>query len=483
MEKLRTSLTNTLKNLGDTLAEDLSMDDMSDFMFSTQQTNSELDYPTSIAGVSKVSPRSPVIESDEDIINNIDASYFIEDDFDATGYELKKLFGFDLHLEDVDSERMRLRSQLQVVSKKISTLIMEKSPSYNTQIEDMDSINISIRDLVRGIRTIREALSIAESESRTALCILANEKKKRLLNRLHSTLRIIKTLYETEFHLRDCIESGNFPVAIRLCLEAKEAANTYRHFSCVSDLMTKLVGSTNLIEGALDDALATFTMVFDQDQYVLVYSAFIMLNKVELASRKLINHFIATLKKSSRKIVEEHCVRGRCINDTELSYEALCERIDPEDVVSTVRELCYVMCKILIIYHTILRFHTEDDERRRLGNPTEDTSMGVMINHMTSSLNAVFRVALSALHSLLCCQDFSTLKFEELLDIVDMANRFRDFGHTFFGDSSDEIVVSLEKQAITYFLHYHSERMEELRLFLENECFTLCPIPNQFHHI
>ncbi|KAE9412340.1 hypothetical protein Angca_007957, partial [Angiostrongylus cantonensis] len=269
--------------------------------------------------------------TDEDIINNIDASYFIEDDFDATAYELKsqfcfqKLFGIDLHIEDVDCERVRLRSQLQVVSKKISTLIMEQ-PSYNAQIEDMDSINVSIRELVHSIRTIREALGIAQSESRRALYILANEKKKRLLNRLHSTLRIIKTLYETEFHLRDCIESGNFPVAIRLCLEAKEAANTYHHFSCVSDLMTKLVGSTNLIEGALDEALSTFTMVFDQDQYVLVYSALTMLNKVELASRKLVNHFVTTLRKSSRKIVEEHCIADHClVNVAEMSYEALCE--------------------------------------------------------------------------------------------------------------------------------------------------------------
>uniref|UniRef100_A0A0K0D962 Separase n=1 Tax=Angiostrongylus cantonensis TaxID=6313 RepID=A0A0K0D962_ANGCA len=276
-------------------------------------------------------------------------------------------------------------------------------------------------------------------------------------------------------------KSGNFPVAIRLCLEAKEAANTYHHFSCVSDLMTKLVGSTNLIEGALDEALSTFTMVFDQDQYVLVYSALTMLNKVELASRKLVNHFVTTLRKSSRKIVEEHCISDHClVNVAEMSYEALCERIVPEHIVSTVRELCYVMCKILTIYHAILRFHNEDDERRRLGNLTEDTSIGVVMNYMISSLSGVFHVALSALRSLLCCQDFSSLKFEELLDIVDMTKRFHDFGHRFFGDSSDEIAVSLEKQAIAYFVHYHLERVEELRVFLENECFTLCPVPNQF---
>ncbi|VDM63787.1 unnamed protein product [Angiostrongylus costaricensis] len=427
------------------------MDDVSAFVLSTQQGNSDLDYEPSLPGLSK------------------------------------KLFGIDLHIEDVDCERVRLRSQLQVVSKKISTLIMEKSPSYNAHIEDMDSINASIRELVRSIRTIREALGIAQSESRRALYILANEKKKRLLNRLHSTLRIIKTLYETEFHLRDCIELCEVCELSFGIFESFRTQSSLAILQFFSDLMTKLVGSTNLIEGALDDALSTFTMVFDQDQYVLVYSAFIMLNKVELASRKLVNHFVTTLKKSSRKIVEEHCIVDHClVSVAEMSYEALCElimlleRVDPEHIVSTVRELCYVMCKILTIYHIILRFHNEDDERRRLGSLTEDASIGVVMNCMISSLNEVFHVALSALHSLVCCQDFSSLKFEELLDIVDMAKRFHDFGHLFFGDSSDKIAVSLEKQAIAYFVHYHSERVEELRVFLENECFTLCPVPNQF---
>ncbi|KAK5980330.1 hypothetical protein GCK32_010245, partial [Trichostrongylus colubriformis] len=365
-----------------------------------------------------------VSESDDDVIDSIDASYFIEDDFNAIDYEMKKLFDIELRLEDVDRERMRLKSQLQVVSKRISTLIMEKSPSYTAQIEDMDSIKDSLKELVCKIRVIRRALSGAQSKSRTALSILANEKKKRMLKTLHSTLRIIKTLYETEFHLRDCIEDGNFPVAIRVCLEAKQAANTYRHFNCVSDLMTKLVGSTNLIETALDSALADFTIVFDHDRYASVYSALTMLNKVEPASKKLIIHFISTIKKSSQKVVEERCKASQIsANTAEISYEDSCQRIHPEEIEFTVRELGYVMCKILTIYHAILRFHSEDDERKRMSN-ADDPYLGIMVTQLTSSMHAVFRVALTRMLSLLCSQEFSALKFDQLLDIVDMANRF-----------------------------------------------------------
>uniref|UniRef100_A0A1I7WY87 Uncharacterized protein n=1 Tax=Heterorhabditis bacteriophora TaxID=37862 RepID=A0A1I7WY87_HETBA len=56
----------------------------------------------------------------------------------------------------------------------------------------------------------------------------------------------------------------------------------------------------------------------------------------------------------------------------------------------------------------------------------------------------------------------------------------RRFGRMFFGHSSGELAISLEKQAVLYFIRYHHERLDELRMFLENECFTLCPVPNQF---
>ncbi|VDP39390.1 unnamed protein product [Heligmosomoides polygyrus] len=484
MERFRTSLSKTLKTFGDSFSEDASMEDMSDYVLSPHDGVLSQDNEAGVSGITKISSRpgaAVVSESDDDIIDSIDASYFIEDDFCAIDYELKKLFGIDLRLDDIDRERLRLKSQLQVVSKKISTLIMEKSPSYGTQIDDMDCIRGSLKELISRIREVRRSLGAAQSKSRTALAILANEKKKRMLRSLHSTLRIIKTLYETEFHLRDCIEDGNFPVAIRVCLEAKEAANTYRHFNCVSDLMTKLVGSTNLIESALDSALADCTIVFDQDRYALIYSAFSMLNKVEPASKKLVASFVSTIKRSSQKIVEERCKAYHGVPGApEVAYEELCQHISGDQIVSTVRELGYVMCKILTIYHTILRFHSEDDERKRMSNAADDASLGVMVNQMTTSLLPVFRMALSRMHVLLGNQDFSTLNFDQLLDIVDMANRFRRFGRTYFGSPSDELAVALEKQAVMYFVRYHSERTDELRMFLENECFTLCPVPHQF---
>jgi hypothetical protein len=58
-------------------------------------------------------------------------------------------------------------------------------------------------------------------------------------------------------------------------------------------------------------------------------------------------------------------------------------------------------------------------------------------------------------------------------------NRFREFGLRHFGNSHLEFAATAMKKSRAFFRQYHSERME-LKMFLENETFTLCPVPMQF---
>lgn len=105
---------------------------------------------------------------------------------------------------------------------------------------------------------------------------------------------------------------------------------------------------------------------------------------------------------------------------------------------------------------------------------------GVMQKSLSENLFSIFKTASHKFNILLCCQDLSQLKFDNFLDIVEMSNRFRKFGRHHFGNSCGEVAISLEKQTYLYFGRYHQERMEELKMFLENEVFTLCPVPLQF---
>ena len=59
-------------------------------------------------------------------------------------------------MDDLESERVKLKAQLQVVSKKISELIMEKSPSYSKQMEEFDIIRDDLKELLQDVKIIRK---------------------------------------------------------------------------------------------------------------------------------------------------------------------------------------------------------------------------------------------------------------------------------------------------------------------------------------
>lgn len=199
------------------------------------------------------------------------------------------------------------------------------------------------------------------------------------------------------------------------------------------------------IEMGLDNSIASLTVLFNADRYTVVYSAYKMLNKVEVSIfarncsvvvSKLVTKFLngnliaelsfwtimdsqlsckkqslvifqlkirafqelamkivgftrATLERSARTVVIDRIISQRTdLRVDEMPYEQLCEvntlytllliqlaiisynksrfwcfqAIPTEDMLECVRELGFVMCKVLFTYHAILRYHVDDDE-------------------------------------------------------------------------------------------------------------------------
>ena len=103
----------------------------------------------------------------------------------------------------------------------------------------------------------RRNLTLAKQQFTTAsLGILANYRKRQLVEGLLHSLNSIKTLQRTEERLQELLNEGNYPGAIRLLLECQSAAATYRHFTCVAALSGKLQDTLDMTEEQLDQALA-----------------------------------------------------------------------------------------------------------------------------------------------------------------------------------------------------------------------------------
>nr|XP_023991364.1 syndetin-like [Salvelinus alpinus] len=54
-------------------------------------------------------------------------------------------------------------------------------------------------------------------------------------------------------------------------------------------------------------------------------------------------------------------------------------------------------------------------------------------------------------------------------------------GEEFCGSKSELLQESIKRQSVNYFKNYHRTRLEELRMFLENETWELCPVKSNFN--
>ena len=60
------------------------------------------------------------------------------------------------------------------------------------------------------------------------------------------------------------------------------------------------------------------------------------------------------------------------------------------------------------------------------------------------------------------------------------SSRLIAVGEEFCSSTSEDLRESIRRQTVKYFKTYHRSRMDELRMFLENEAWELCPVKASF---
>lgn len=53
-------------------------------------------------------------------------------------------------------------------------------------------------------------------------------------------------------------------------------------------------------------------------------------------------------------------------------------------------------------------------------------------------------------------------------------------GEEFCSSKSEDLQESIRKQSVNYFKNYHGQRLDELKIFLENEMWEICPVKPSF---
>uniref|UniRef100_A0A8C2YN33 VPS50 subunit of EARP/GARPII complex n=1 Tax=Chinchilla lanigera TaxID=34839 RepID=A0A8C2YN33_CHILA len=385
-------------------------------------------------------------QAEQELINSIEQVYFSVDSFDIVKYELEKLPPV-LNLQELEEYRDKLKQQQAAVSKKVADLILEKQPAYVKELERVTSLQTGLQLAAVICTNGRRHLNIAkEGFTQASLGLLANQRKRQLLIGLLKSLRTIKTLQRTDVRLSELLEEEDYPGAIQLCLECQKAASTFKHYSCISELNSKLQDTLEQIEEQLDVALSKICKNFDINHYTKVQQAYRLLGKTQTAMDQLHMHFTQAIHNTVFQVVlgyVELCAENTDTKFQKLQYKDLCTHVTPDSYIPCLADLCKALWEVMLSYYRTMEWHEKYD--------SEDTASASDI-----------------------------IVTRDVTIIIQLNVQLMQVGEEFCGSKSEVLQESIRKQSVNYFKNYHRTRLDELRMFLENETWELCPVKSNF---
>ncbi|XP_043272712.1 syndetin isoform X2 [Venturia canescens] len=416
--------------------------------------------------------------TDQEILEAIETIYYRNDDkFDSCRHELEKLPEI-LDCREVEKYCKRLRQQQQVVSKKVLQLILQKQSACQEEFQRILKTEDQLGEMLQICRTGRSNLNLAKKQFTTAsLGILANYRKRQIVQELLNNLSTIKTL-RTEDRLQELLNEENFPGAISLLLECQSAAQTYKHFRCVAALNGKLQDTLDQVEETLDMTLSKMCAQFEHRTYSSVQEAYKLLGKTQTAMDQLHMHFTAAIHNSAFTVVHTY-VGG----DTKRQYKQICQSVERENFIMCLLDLCKSLWRILSSYYQVLNWHgsnksqSDTDEEK---DPETTFNEQYVKQKLESGMVRMWHDVEIKISTFLIGTDLTSFKFEQFVQVLGMVNRLTQVGDELCGSKSEILQESMRKQCLSYFSHYHASRLDELRIFLEHDGWELCPVKSTF---
>ncbi|XP_076979886.1 syndetin isoform X3 [Tamandua tetradactyla] len=431
-------------------------------------------------------------QAEQELINSIEQVYFSMDSFDIVKYELEKLPPV-LNLQELEEYRDKLKQQQAAVSKKVADLILEKQPAYVKELERVTSLQTGLQLAAVICTNGRRHLNIAkEGFTQASLGLLANQRKRQLLIGLLKSLRTIKTLQRTDVRLSEMLEEEDYPGAIQLCLECQKAASTFKHYSCISELNSKLQDTLEQIEEQLDVALSKICKNFDVNHYTKVQQAYRLLGKTQTAMDQLHMHFTQAIHNTVFQVVlgyVELCAGNTDTKFQKLQYKDLCTHVTPDSYIPCLADLCKALWEVMLSYYRTMEWHENHDNEdttsasegsNTMGTEETNFDRGYVKKKLEHGLTRIWQDVQLKVKTYLLGTDLSIFKYDDFIFVLDIISRLMQVGEEFCGSKSEVLQESIRKQSVNYFKNYHRTRLDELRMFLENETWELCPVKSNF---
>uniref|UniRef100_A0A3Q3GLD3 VPS50 EARP/GARPII complex subunit n=1 Tax=Labrus bergylta TaxID=56723 RepID=A0A3Q3GLD3_9LABR len=423
-------------------------------------------------------------QAEQELIDSIEEVYFSNDSFDMVQHELEKLPP-ELNLQELEEYRDKLKKQQAAVSKKVADLILEKQPAYVKELERVTALQTNLQLAAVICTNARRQLSVSkEGFTEASLGLLANQRRRQLLTGLLKSLRTIKTLQRTDVRLSEMLEEEDYPGAIQLCLECQKAASTFKHYSCISELNSKLQDTLEQIEEQLDVALSKTCKNFDVSHYTKVQLAYTLLGKTQTAMDQLHMHFTQAIHNTVFQVVlgyVELCAGNADTKFQKMQYKDLCTHITLDSYIPCLMDLCKALWEVMLSYHRTMQWHEEHDKLETAPTPGKMVDRSYVKKKLEHGLTRIWQDVQLKVKAYILGTDMSNFKYDDFIVVLDVISRLMQVGEEFCGSKSEVLQESIKRQSVNYFKNYHRTRLEELRMFLENETWELCPVKSNFN--
>uniref|UniRef100_A0AAZ3PU93 Syndetin n=1 Tax=Oncorhynchus tshawytscha TaxID=74940 RepID=A0AAZ3PU93_ONCTS len=424
-------------------------------------------------------------QAEQEIINSIQEVYYSNDSFDMVQHELEKLPP-ELNLQELEEYRDQLKRQQAAVKRVTLVTQCEWISCFLQELERVTSLQTNLQLAAVICTNARRQLSISKEDfTEASLGLLANQRRRHLLTGLLKSLRTIKTLQRTDVRLSEMLEEEDYPGAIQLCLECQKAASTFKHYSCIR--YVKIPTTTE----QLDVALSKTCKHFDVSHYTRVQLAYTLLEKTQTAMDQLHMHFTQAIHNTVFQVVlgyVELCAGNADTKFQKMQYKDLCTHITQDSYVPCLSDLCKALWEVMLSYHRTMQWHEEQDKEEP--PPTTagaaDTEEAV-VDHsyvkkkLEHGLTRIWQEVQLKVKAYLLGTDMSNFKYDDFIVVLDVISRLMQVGEEFCGSKSELLQESIKRQSVNYFKNYHRTRLEELRMFLENETWELCPVKSNFN--
>uniref|UniRef100_A0A8C4HF58 VPS50 EARP/GARPII complex subunit n=1 Tax=Dicentrarchus labrax TaxID=13489 RepID=A0A8C4HF58_DICLA len=401
-------------------------------------------------------------QAEQEIIDSIEEIYFSNDSFDMVQHELEKLPP-ELNLQELEEYRDKLKRQQAAVSE------LERVTALQT--------NLQLAAVI--CTNARRQLSVSkEGFTEASLGLLANQRRRQLLTGLLKSLRTIKTLVKF--------------VNLLYFLHTLTAL-TFKHYSCISELNSKLQDTLEQIEEQLDVALSKTCKHFDVSHYTKVQLAYTLLGKTQTAMDQLHMHFTQAIHNTVFQVVlgyVELCAGNADTKFQKMQYKDLCTHITLDSYIPCLTDLCKALWEVMLSYHRTMQWHEAHDKKET--TPTPGSNMGqesdesvvdrsYVKKKLEHGLTRIWQDVQLKVKAYILGTDMSNFKYDDFIVVLDVISRLMQVGEEFCGSKSEVLQESIKRQSVNYFKNYHRARLEELRMFLENETWELCPVKSNFN--